>query len=104
MTEDKFLERLREDAEPLRYKPADHAPIWTRLPATIRGRLQADASVSGLLARWFRPIAASFAMLAIVAALSISWVETREPAYNADSIASKSMEISLVGDTYTLAE
>ena len=101
---DKFMERLRDEAAQLRYMPSDHAPIWTRLPATIRGRIQADATVSSLLARWFRPIAASFAMLAVVAALSIGWIESREPAYNADSIASNSMEISIDGDTYSLAE
>ena len=104
MTEDRFMERLREDAAQLRYAPSENAPIWTRLPAGIRGRMQGEATVSGLLARWFRPIAASFAMLAIVAALSIGWVETREPAYNTDSMASNSMEINIDGDTYSLAE
>jgi hypothetical protein len=104
MTEDRFMERLRSDAEQLRYTPADNAPVWTRLSAGIRSRMQPDATVSGMLARWFRPIIASFAMLAIVAALSISWIETREPAYNSDSLASNSMEISIDGDTYSLAE
>jgi len=98
------MERLREDAERLRYAPAEHSAIWTRLPAGIRGRIGAEATVSSMLARWFRPITASFAMLAIVAALSISWIETREPAYNTDSMASNSMEISIDGDTYSLAE
>jgi len=74
------------------------------LPATIRGRMQSDATVSTLLARWFRPMAASFAMLAILAALSIGWVESREPAYNTDSMAANSMEINIDGDTYSLAE
>ena len=104
MTEDRFLERLRDDAAQLRYTPADNAPIWTRIPAAVRARMHAESTVSSLLARWFRPIAASFAMLAIAAALSIGWVETREPAYNSDSLASNSMEISIDGDTYSLAE
>ena len=104
MTEDKFMERLREEAEHLRFAPSDNAPIWTRLSANIRDRIQTHTTVSSMLARWFRPMAASFAMLAIVAALSIGWVESREPAYSADSIASNSMEISIDGDTYSLAE
>ena len=103
MTDDKFFERLRKDAAALRYTPQDEF-IWTRLAARIRNRLNNDATVATMLARWFRPIMASFAMLAIVAALSISWVETREPAYNADSFSSNSLEISVDGDTYTLAE
>jgi len=104
MTEDNFMKRLRDDAAQLRYAPGDDAPVWTRLPATIRGRMQSDATVSTLLARWFRPMAASFAMLAILAALSIGWVESREPAYNTDSMAANSMEINIDGDTYSLAE
>jgi len=104
MTEDKFMELLRDDAAQLRYTPPDNAAIWTRLPATIRGRMHADSTVSSMLARWFRPIAASFAMLAVIAALSIGWIETRESAYNTDTMASNSMEISIDGDTYSLAE
>jgi hypothetical protein len=103
MTDDKFFERLREEAAKLRYTPQDEF-TWTRLTARIRNRLRSDATVAQMLARWFRPITASFAMLAIVAALSITWIETREPAYNADSISSNSLEISVDGDTYTIAE
>jgi hypothetical protein len=103
MSEDKFFDRLREDAANLRYTPQDEF-TWTRLGARIRNRLNSDATVAQMLARWFRPIIASFAMLAIVAVLSIRWVETREPAYNADSISSNSLEISVDGDTYTIAE
>jgi len=103
MSEDKFFDRLRDDAAKLRYTPQDEF-TWTRLAARIRSRLNSDATVAQMLARWFRPIAASFAMLAIVAALSITWIESREPAYNADSISSNSLEISVDGDTYSLAE
>jgi len=103
MSEDKFFDRLREDAANLRYTPQDEF-TWTRLAARIRNRLNSDTTVAQMLARWFRPIIASFAMLAIVAVLSIRWVETREPAYNADSISSNSLEISVDGDTYSIAE
>ena len=103
MTDEKFFERLREDAAELRYTPQDEF-MWTRLAASIRSRMMSDATVAQMLARWFRPMVASFAMLAIVAALSITWIETREPAFNADSISANSLEITVDGDTYTLAE
>ena len=103
MTDEKFFERLREDAAQLRYTPQDEF-TWTRLAARIRSRMHSETSVAQMLARWFRPITATFAMLAIVAALSVTWIETREPSYNADSITSNSLEITVDGDTYTLAE
>jgi len=103
MTDEKFFERLREDAAQLCYTPQDEF-TWTRLAANIRSRMLSDVTVAQMLARWFRPIMASFATLAIVAALSITWIETREPAFNADSISANALEITVDGDTYTLAE
>ena len=66
MSDDRFLERLREDAAMLRYEPRD-AFAWTRLAARVRERVNRPADVSQLLARWFRPIAASFLLLAVAA-------------------------------------
>ena len=51
-----------------------------------------------------RPIMASFAMLALVAALSVTWIERHEAASSVETIASNSVEITLDGDTYSLAE
>ena len=38
MSDDKLLERIRNDARQLRYEPKDDA-IWTRLPARISERM-----------------------------------------------------------------
>ena len=104
MTEDKFLQRLRDDAVQLRYTPQGDV-IWTRLPARIRSRVQSQATVAQMLARWFRPITASFVMLAIAASLCVTWVERRDASNPAtDTIGSNSLEIAVDGDTYTFAE
>ena len=103
MTEDKFLERLRGDAAQLRYTPQD-AFVWTRLAAQIRGRMQNDTTVAGMLAHWLRPIAASFVMLALVASLSVTWVERHESSNGNELVASNSVEITVDGDTYSLGQ
>ncbi len=103
MSEDKFLERLREHSSQLRYEPQDDA-LWTRLPAKIRERVRHQPTVVQMLARWVRPITASFVMLALVAGLSVSWIErSRESAYAVDAMGSN-LEISVDGDTFSLAE
>lgn len=105
MTEDRFLERLRGDAAQLRYTPQD-AFVWTRLAAQIRARVQSDTTVSAMLARWLRPITASFVMLALVASLSVTWVERRESSNGNGNelVASNSVEITVDGDTYSLGQ
>jgi len=77
MTEDQFFERLREDAQELRYEPAGEF-AWTRLAARIGERVRTQPTASWFLARWFRPIAASLAALALAAVLSLQMIE--EPA------------------------
>ena len=77
--DDKFFERLREDAKQLRYEPADDA-VFTRLAARVQERVAAQPSTAQLLARWFRPMAASLAALTLIAALSVQWIEqSHEP-------------------------
>ena len=79
MSDDRFFERLRDDAQQLRYEPADDV-MWTRLAARVRDRIQSQPTVAQLLASWFRPIAASLLALSLAAALGIEWIEqTREP-------------------------
>ena len=100
---DDFFERLREDAAPLRFEGRD--ALWTRLPAKIRARIDAQPDVTHLLARWFRPVTASFVTMALVAALSIVWIErSRDAALSVDAIGSNSVEITVGGDTFNLAE
>jgi len=102
MSEDNFFDKLREHAAHLRYVPDDF--VRARLTARIRERVRSQPSVAQMLARWFRPITASFVTLAIVAALSVSWIERHESANSAETMASNSMEITVDGDTYNLAE
>jgi len=103
MTEDKFFERLRDDAARLRYEPKD-AFVWTRLSARIRETIRRPAEVSQMLARWFRPMAASFLLLAVGAGVTVSWVERAESTYAVESIASHPVEITVAGDTFSFTE
>jgi hypothetical protein len=56
MTDENFLDRLRDDAARLRYD-ADDVTL-TRLAARVRARVAAQPTVTTFLARWFRPVAA----------------------------------------------
>jgi len=103
MDDDRFLEKLRDDARQLRYQSDDVA--LSRLAARVRARLAAQPSVELFLARWFRPLAASLVALALAATLGVQWYEraqqqttTLEAAMSADPI-----EISVDGNTYTLS-
>ena len=104
MNDDHFFERLRDDAASLRYEP--DAAALTRLTARVRARVAAQPTVESFLARWFRPLAASLAALAIVATLGVQWYErtqqqstTLEAAMSADPV-----EITVDGNTYTLSQ
>ena len=103
MTEDRFLDRLRDDAEQLRYEPKD-VFVWTRLRAKVRESILRPAGVSQMLARWFRPIAASFFLLALGAGLTVIWVERAQSTYAVESIASHPVEITVDGDTFSFTE
>ena len=103
MTEDRFLERLREDASRLRYAPRDPS-TWTRLTARVREKINRPANVAQMLARWFRPIAASLVMLAIAASGTVTWLERDQSTYAVETIASHPVEITVDGDTYNLTE
>ncbi len=106
MSDDRFLERLREEAAQLRFEPRD-AFLWTRLRARVRERLEHPTNVAQMLARWFRPVTAFFLVLAVGAALSITWVErAHESSYVSEAMVSSStpVEITLDGDTFSLAE
>ena len=103
MNDDRFFERLRNDAPRLRYEPDD--VMLTRLAARVRARVATAPTVASLLARWFRPLAASLAALALAAILGVQWYDSRqqqsatlEAAMSADPI-----EISVDGSTYTLS-
>ena len=103
MNDERFLERLRDDAAPLRYEP--DAVALTRLSARVRERVAAQPTIESFLARWFRPLAMSLTALALAAMLGVQWYESRqqqsttlEAAMSADPV-----EISVDGNTYTLS-
>ena len=104
MSEDRFFERLREDARPLRFEPDDF--MATRIAAHVRERISAEATVSGVLARWFRPLAASMTAVALAATLGVFWIDQNAvaPGAGVESLASNStpVEIAVAGDVYSV--
>ena len=101
MTEDKFFEKLRDDAQPLRYEPADDV-AWTRLQARIRARIGEHPSAEQLLARWFRPVATMLAALSLVAALSVRYIDQTEQTATIETMASASAPAPDFGDTLSV--
>lgn len=105
MNEEQFFDRLRDDAQQLRYE-AD-AFMTTRIAARVRERIAAPPpSVSLFLARWLRPIAASMTAVALAACLSIVWTErTSTESATFDTLSADSGgELSYVGDLYRVGE
>ena len=102
---DNFLDRLRADARQLRYEPDELMSI--RIAARVRERIavESQSGIAQILARWFRPVVASLATLALVATLGIQWAEqSPDPsAVSLDSMTStQSVDISLGGDTFSV--
>ena len=101
MSDDKFLERLRDDAQRLRYEPDD--VMLSRLSARVREHVIAAPTVAQFLARWFRPVAASLAVLAVAATLGVQYLESnQQPATLEAALSADPVEISVDGDVYTL--
>jgi len=103
MSDDKFFDRLRQEASTLRYEPRDDA-TWTRLAARIRSRIDApQLTVAQLLARWFRPITVAMAGLAIATSVGFAYVEnSREPATLEQMSSNSDVEIAVGGDVYSV--
>lgn len=105
MTDDDFLDRLRGEARQLRFEPDDM--MTTRIAASVRERIatESQAGIALVLARWFRPVVASLATLALMAALGVQWLEqSREvPVTTLDALTStQSVDISVGGDTFSV--
>jgi hypothetical protein len=106
MNEEQFWERLRQDARELQFQP--DAVMVTRMEARIRSRVipLAQPTVPQLLARWFRPLAASLSAIALAATVGLAWVSISPT----DSQATESLstpnavEISMGGDVYRVGE
>ena len=106
MTEDRFLERVRQDARQLRNEPDD--VMASRIVARVRGRLATPApDATQWLASWFRPLAASISALALAAGVTIGWIEWASlemtPALESLS-ANSTVEISAGGDFYHVGD
>ena len=100
MSEDRFLNRIRDEARQLRYQPADDA-IWTRLLARVDARLHAQPRTSHLLAGWFRPVAATLAAVSVAAALSIPWMERTDAPSTVEAMVTASapaVDLAVDGD------
>ena len=98
MNEDRFLERLRNDAHGLRYEPDD--AVVTRVAARVRERI-AQPAFASILASWFRPLAASLSAIALAAAITLGVYEYNQPlSINNDD----SVEIALGGDVYSVVD
>lgn len=100
---DDFLDRLRTDARQLRFEPDEM--MSARIAARVRERTaEAETAIAQLLARWFRPVVASLATLALVATLGIQWAEqSHDAAASLDTMTStQTVDISVGGDTFSV--
>ncbi len=97
MNEDRFLERLRDDARQLRYEVDPVAA--SRLAARVRARVM-QPTIAELMAAWLRPLAASLTALALAAAIGLSIAERNQTL----SFTGDSVEVAVGGDVYSVVE
>ena len=100
MTDDKFFERLRDDARPLRYEGDDF--LATRIAARVRERIARPQTVSQLLVTWMRPLAASVAALLLTVTLGLTWTQRHQE--STDSLTSNPTEIAMAGETFGVVD
>ncbi|MEA2571946.1 MAG: hypothetical protein QOI24_3947 [Acidobacteriota bacterium] len=97
MSNDRFLERLRIEAQSLRFEPSHFAV--TRMSARIRERI-ATPTVSQLLANWMRPLALSFGAIALVSTLGVAWYESQETVAMESTIAQSNIDVEMAGYSF----
>jgi hypothetical protein len=82
MSEDRLMERLREEARSLRYEPGEE--VFLRLRARVRVRIVAvPPTVSQLLASWLRPVGFALGALAVVVSLAVGLEQQKSHDANA---------------------
>ena len=96
MSEDRFLDQVRRDAGELRFELDSVAA--TRLRARVRGRLT-EPTVTGFIASWFRPVAASLTALAIIAGIAVAVLDETQSLSMGGGI-----EYSVGGDVISVGE
>jgi hypothetical protein len=96
MSDDRFLERLRSDAAPLRYEPDSIA--MTRLRARIMSRL-IEPTPAQFIARWFRPLAASLSAIALAGILGMTLYER-----DATAVANDAPRVTMGGDVFSVVD
>jgi hypothetical protein len=96
--DDRFFERIRGDAAPLRYQVSD--ATLARIRARIQERIAPRTTVSAVLAAWFRPLVAAAAIVAVAAGITFAAIESSDtPAFGDESV-----EIVMAGDTYLVGQ
>jgi hypothetical protein len=94
--DDKFLERLRGDAAPLRYQ-VDEATL-ARIRARIHERIGGpQPGVVELLASWFRPLAAALSVVAVAAAITFATIDDTTP-------DPEVLEVVVAGEPYVVGD
>ena len=97
MTDEEFFSRVRIDAAPLRYEPDPFA--MTRIRSGVRERIL-RTTVPQLLARWFRPLTATLAIIALAAGITVATIDSNDNGSMGDS----SVEIVMAGDSYSVGQ
>ena len=96
MSDDGFLDQLRNDARALRYEADAMAMNW--IAAKVRARI-AEPTPLQFIARWFRPLAASLSALALAGILAITL-------YGSDTVSmtGNAPEVSVAGDVFSVVD
>jgi hypothetical protein len=82
MSDDRLMERLREEAQALRYEPGEE--VFIRLRARVRSRIVvAPPTVSQLLAGWLRPVGFALGALVVTVSLAVTIEQQRSHEANA---------------------
>lgn len=102
MTDDRFLNRIRDDARTLRYEASE--VTTSRVAARIRARIRERSTPESLLMRWFRPLVTSMTALAIVATLGIAWTGNVAAADEVVEITASAPEVAMAGEIVDVGE
>jgi hypothetical protein len=95
--DDKFFERLRAGARPLRHQPDEQT--LARIRARIHEHIAPRLTVVELLAAWFRPLAMTAIAIAIAAGIGVVTLDRNDVTFGDEAI-----EVSVEGETFRVAD